>query len=210
MDGRRYTFLIVDDEEDVLDSLRHLFHRQYRVLTTTAAERGLELIARNDVHIILSDQRMPGMSGDVFLGRARELVPDAVRMLFTGYADLQAVIVAVNQGNIFRYITKPWDADELVGIVRQAAHQYELVAERNRLLVELQAANDRLTAANRELEETSQLKTAFLEVASHEFNTPITIIQGMSELLRLLNPQRSDPEREIIDQIVAGSGQLAR
>jgi signal transduction histidine kinase len=210
MDRRRHAFLIVDDEEDVLESLRHLFHRQYRVLTTTAAERGLELIAAEDVHIILSDQRMPGMTGDVFLSRARRLAPDAIRMLFTGYADLQAVIVAVNQGHIFRYITKPWDADELAGIVRQAADQYELVAERNRLLAELRQANDQLTKANRELEESGRLKTAFLEVASHEFNTPITIIQGMSELLRLLDPGRDEPEREILDQIAAGAGQLAR
>jgi signal transduction histidine kinase len=210
MERRRHTLLIVDDEEDVLDSLRHLFRRQYRVLTASSAETALALIGQNDVHVILSDQRMPGMTGDVFLGRARQLAPEAVRMLFTGYADLQAVIVAVNQGNIFRYITKPWDADELVAIIRQAADQYELVAERNRLLVELRAANQRLTAANRELEETSQLKTAFLEVASHEFNTPINIIQGLSELLRLLNPQRSEPEREILEQITAGARQLAR
>src|SRR3954447_1157086 len=90
MQGRRQTLLIVDDEPDVLDSLRHLFHRAYRVLTADGGHAALELLGREDVHVILSDQRMPGMTGDAFLAQARAARPDAVRMLFTGYADIQA------------------------------------------------------------------------------------------------------------------------
>jgi len=153
---------------------------------------------------------MPGMSGDVFLGHARRLQPDAIRMLFTGYADIQAVINAVNEGYIFRYILKPWDAAELEGIVRQAAEQYELLAERKRLIAELQAANAQLTRANEELAEAGQLKSAFIEVASHEFNTPITLLMGLSELLRLLNPERDEQERAIVERISASAQQLAR
>ena len=89
------------------------------------------------------------MSGDVFLSHARRLQPDAIRMLFTGYADIQAVINAVNEGHIFRYILKPWDAAELEGVIRQAAEQYELLAERKRLIAELQAANAQLTRGQR-------------------------------------------------------------
>ncbi len=107
-------------------------------------------------------------------------------MLFTGYADIQAVINAVNEGHIFRYILKPWDAADLEGVIRQAAEQYELLADRKRLIAELQAANAQLTRANEELAEAGQLKSAFIEVASHEFNTPITLVLGLSELLRLL------------------------
>ena len=190
MEQRRHTLLIVDDEVDVLESLRHLFHRTYRVLTASGGGQALELLDEHEVHLILSDQRMPGMSGDVFLSQARRLQPDAIRMLFTGYADIQAVINAVNEGHIFRYILKPWDAVELEGIIRQAAEQYELLAERKRLIAELQAANAQLTQANEELAEAGQLKSAFIEVASHEFNTPITLVLGLSELLRLLNPDR--------------------
>ena len=102
---RRHTLLIVDDEVDVLESLRHLFHRTYRVVTANGGEQAVEALKRNDVHIILSDQRMPGMSGDVFLSHARKVTPDAIRMLFTGYADIQAVINAVNEGRIFRYLS---------------------------------------------------------------------------------------------------------
>src|SRR6185437_10835381 len=148
MDQRRHTLLVVDDEVDVLESLRHLFHRSYRVLTASSGDQALDLLGHNDVHLILSDQRMPGMSGDVFLGHARKVRPDAIRMLFTGYADIQAVINAVNEGNIFRYILKPWDAGELESILRQAGEHYELLAERKRLIAELQAANGGLTRAN--------------------------------------------------------------
>ncbi len=205
-----HRLLIVDDEDAVLESLQHLFHRGYHVLTAHDGPTALALLQEHEVHVILSDQRMPGMTGDAFLARARLLVPDAIRMLFTGYADIQAVIGAVNEGQIFRYIHKPWDAAELEAIVSQAAQQYDLLADRRRLIDELRGTNDQLTRANRELADSVRLKTAFLEVASHEFNTPITIVKGLGDLLRLINPDREPSEREILDQIAAGSDHLAR
>ena len=210
MQGRRHNLLVVDDEPDVLESLRHLFHRAYRVHTAEAGPVALELLQREDIHVILSDQRMPGMTGDAFLAQARHVRPDAVRMLFTGYADIQAVINAVNEGRIFRYILKPWDPIELEGVIRQAAEQYELLAERKRLIDQLQEANAQLTRANQELAEANTLKSAFIEVASHEFNTPITLVLGLSELLRLLNPNRDPREREIVERIAGSARQLGR
>jgi signal transduction histidine kinase len=207
---KRQTVLIVDDEVDVLESLRHQFHRTYRVLTSTSATGAIDLLQHNEVEVLLSDQRMPGMPGDMLLRRARELKPDTIRMLFTGYADIQAVINAVNEGHIFRYILKPWDSAELEGIIRQGIEQYELLAERRRLIAELQDANARLVEANRDLARAGQLKTAFIEVASHEFNTPITLVLGLTDLLRLSNPCRSDQEQEILRQITTSGRQLAR
>ncbi len=131
-------------------------------------------------------------------------------MLFTGYADIQAVINAVNEGHIFRYILKPWDTVEFEGIIRQAAEQYDLLAERKRLIAELQAANTQLVLANEELARAGQLKTAFIEVASHEFNTPITLVLGLTELLKMANPDPADDERDILRQITASGKQLAR
>ena len=131
-------------------------------------------------------------------------------MLFTGYADIQAVINAVNEGHIFRYILKPWDTVELEGIIRQGVEQYDLLAERRRLITELQTANAQLVQANEELARAGQLKTAFIEVASHEFNTPITLVLGLTELLRLGNPLRPDDEQEILRQITTSGRQLAR
>jgi signal transduction histidine kinase len=210
MEQRRHTLLVVDDEVDVLDSLRHQFHRAYRVLTSASGKQAIEVLQQDNVELILTDQRMPGMSGDQFLREARKLKPDAIRMLFTGYADIQAVISAVNEGHIFRYILKPWDSVELEGIIRQGVEQYELLTERKRLVFELQAANLELKKANDELARAGQLKTAFIEVASHEFNTPITLVLGLTELLRLSNSARPDQEQEILRQITASGRQLAR
>ncbi len=207
---RRQTLLIVDDEVDVLESLRHQFHRTYRVLTSPTGAGAIDLLARNEVEVLLSDQRMPGMPGDVLLRKAREIKPDTIRMLFTGYADIQAVINAVNEGHIFRYILKPWDSAELEGIIRQGIEQYELLAERRRLIGELQTANAQLVEANADLARAGQLKRAFIEVASHEFNTPITLVLGLTELLRLSNPERTDPEQEILRQITSSGRQLSR
>jgi signal transduction histidine kinase len=210
MRQRQRTLLIVDDEADVLDSLRHQFHRSYRVLTCIAGSEAIQVLKEDDVEVILTDQRMPGMSGDQFLRAARQLKPDAIRMLFTGYADMQAVINAVNEGAIFRYILKPWDTAELEGIIRQGVEHYDLLAERRRLVEELQATNSQLTRANLELARAGQLKTAFIEVASHEFNTPITLILGLTELLRLSNVARPDHEQEILRQITGSGQQLTR
>jgi signal transduction histidine kinase len=210
MEQRRHTLLIVDDEPDVLESLRHQFHRSYRVLTSLAGKDAIQILENDDVELILSDQRMPGMSGDQLLRQARQLKPDAVRMLFTGYADIQAVISAVNEGHIFRYILKPWDTAELEAIIRQGVEQHDLLAERRRLVRELQAANVQLVQANEDLARAGQLKTAFIEVASHEFNTPITLVLGLTELLRMSGAARSEQEDEILRQIAASGRQLSR
>jgi signal transduction histidine kinase len=210
MQHNRHTLLIVDDEPDVLDSLRHQFHRSYRVITCLSGSQAIEILKADDVELILSDQRMPGMSGDQFLREARQLKPEAIRMLFTGYADMQAVINAVNEGQIYRYILKPWNTVELEGIIRQGIEQFDLLAERRKLITQLQAANQELKGANQELARAGQLKTAFIEVASHEFNTPITLVLGLTELLRLSNAARPDQETEILRQITSSGRQLAR
>ncbi len=210
MEQRRHTLLIVDDEADVLESLRHQFHRSYRVLTSLAGKEAIRILENDDVELILSDQRMPGMTGDQLLREARQLKPDAVRMLFTGYADIQAVISAVNEGQIFRYILKPWDTAELEAIIRQGVEQHDLLAERRRLIAELKAANVRLVQANEDLARAGQLKTAFIEVASHEFNTPITLVLGLTELLRMSGTPRPEQEEEILRQIAKSGHQLSR
>jgi signal transduction histidine kinase len=180
--ARRHTILVVDDEADVVASVQDLLRLDYRVLGATRAQEGLQVLHDLEIHIVMTDQRMPGMSGVEFLHRVRTEQPDAVRLLFTGYADIKAVIDAINQGNVFRYITKPWDPDELQTIIRQAAEQYDLRVERKKLLAELQAKNEELLQANAELKEANELKDAFIKVASHELRTPLTILLGLSEL----------------------------
>ncbi|RUL89172.1 hybrid sensor histidine kinase/response regulator [Tautonia sociabilis] len=208
---RRHTLLIVDDEPSLLESLSGLLRRRFEVLTATSGEQALAILERGaDVDVILSDQRMPGMTGDSFLARARAIAPDAIRILFTGYAEIGAVINAVNRGEIFRFLLKPWDPEELEAVLDAAVAQHDLIADRRRLVEELRAANDRLTQANRELSDLNELKGAFLEVASHEFNTPITLVHGMSELIRLMNPDRDPVEAELLEKLSEGARRLAR
>jgi len=160
---RRHALLVVDDEPAILQSLRHLFARDYRVLTAEGGHAALDLIGREEVHAILADQRMPGMAGDAFLAQARHVRPDAVRVLFTGYADIQAVISAVNEGRIYRYVLKPFDPAELEGVVRQAVEHHDLVVDRRRLAEELRQARERLARVDAEFREAVELKRALLE-----------------------------------------------
>ena len=180
--SRRHTILVVDDELDVVKSVQDLLRYDYKVLGATRARDALTLMAGNDVHVVMSDQRMPEMTGVEFLARARADYPDAVRLLFTGYADIRAVIDAINEGSVYRYITKPWDPDELQAIIREAVERYELLDERKRLLAELQSKNAELEKANQALREADRLKTAFIQVASHELRTPLAILQGLTDL----------------------------
>src|SRR5947209_8739349 len=105
----RHCLLVVDDEPDLVQSVKDLLRFDYRVLTATRASEGLRLMERENVHIVMTDQRMPEMTGVEFLKRLKESYPDAVRLLFTAYADLKAVSDAINEGDVYRYISKPWE-----------------------------------------------------------------------------------------------------
>lgn len=113
--------LFVDDEERILRSLALQFRRQYQVLTESDPLRALQRLREEPVHILVSDQRMPQMSGAELLARAREIAPETLRILLTGYSDLDAAVEALNSGGIFRYLTKPWDQQEMAFTLRQAA-----------------------------------------------------------------------------------------
>lgn len=178
----RHTLLVVDDEPDVVKSVRDLLRLDYNVLTATSAAEGLKLMEQEEVHIVMTDQRMPGTTGVEFLRNIRGEYPEAVRLLFTGYADIRAVIDAINAGAVYRYITKPWDPDELQTIIREAGERYDLIASNKKLMADLQVKNKELEAANRDLETANQLKMAFIQVASHELRTPLTILQGLNDL----------------------------
>jgi signal transduction histidine kinase len=204
MTANRPTIVVVDDEPEVLRSLHDLFRLEYRVLTFERGADALESLATLDnVAVILSDQRMPEMSGVEFLEEAQHAHPDATRLLVTGFADLSAVIDAINKGHIARYVSKPWNTDELVAVVRKAVEQHALIVEKNRLLVELKETNARLLEANR-------LKGKFIEVASHELNTPVTVVLGLAELWKMtMGESVSQAERAWVDRIHGAGSRLA-
>jgi signal transduction histidine kinase len=207
--ARRHTILVIDDEPDVVQSVQDLLRLDYRVIGTTHAHEGINILQEQEVHVVMTDQRMPEMTGVEFLCRVRGEHPDAVRLLFTGYADIKAVVDAINQGNVYRYITKPWDPDELQAIIRQAVEQYDLLVERKRLVAELQKTNQNLERANAELKQANDLKEAFIRVASHELRTPLTILYGLTQLA-LRTPGVPEPAHGWLTSIQKASERLNR
>jgi signal transduction histidine kinase len=197
--------LVVDDEPHVLSSIHNLLRIDYRVVTFQRGAAALEFLRTNErVCVILSDQRMPEMSGVELLRTAADIRPETTRLLITAYTDVHTVIDAINQGHVFRYISKPCDPDLLAVTVRQAVEHHKLIVEKNRLVAELQETNARLLEANR-------LKGAFIEVASHELNTPITVVLGMIELWKMsLGAGASSLERQWVDRIGTAAVRLAR
>jgi CheY-like chemotaxis protein len=163
--GKRLrTLLLVDDEENILASLRRLLRRDgYRILSAGGGEAGLELLAQNEVDVILSDQRMPGMMGVEFLRRVKTLYPQTVRMVLSGYTELQSVTDAINEGAIYKFLTKPWD-DELLRANIEEAFRYKELADENRhLQSELQSVNEQLAQANERLLDTLAEKDRRIE-----------------------------------------------
>jgi signal transduction histidine kinase len=179
---RRHTVLVVDDEPDVVASVKDLLRLDYKVIGATRAAEGLDILTREPIHVVMTDQRMPEMTGVQLLEKVRDQHPNAMRLLFTGYADVRAVVDAINRGNVYRYITKPWDPDELMAIIREACERYDLIEDRRQLIEQLKTKNVELERANAELKQADDLKAAFIRVASHELRTPLTILMGLSDL----------------------------
>jgi adenylate cyclase len=131
----RPKLLVVDDEPDNLDLLYRTFHRDYRVLRADNGPAALEILAREgDVAVIISDQRMPLMSGTEFLSLTAAKYPDIIRIILTGYTDVEDLVEAINAGKVFKYVTKPWNADELKAVVRQAMDTHNVLKVRTREL----------------------------------------------------------------------------
>ncbi|MCB4363416.1 EAL domain-containing protein [Hydrogenophaga taeniospiralis] len=158
---RRRTLLLVDDEAAILSSLKRLFRRDgYHILTATSGRQGLELLASQPVDVIVSDQRMPEMTGIEFLREAKRLYPNTVRLTLSGYTDLQSIIEAVNEGSVYKFLTKPWDDDLLRNHVAKAFEQSELAAENCRLGGAVHRANRELIVANQRLSRMARDESA--------------------------------------------------
>lgn len=152
--------LFVDDERNILGSLQRVFRKEgYGILLAESGECGLDLLRNNSVAVVVSDQRMPGMGGVEFLKKVREAAPDAVRMMLTGQADMVDIAGAINQGEVYRYITKPWDDEELKLIIRAAVERHNLVVENRQLQEATMRQNAELYDLNQTLEARVEEKT---------------------------------------------------
>ncbi|HCY63412.1 MAG TPA: hypothetical protein DHV59_11405 [Oxalobacteraceae bacterium] len=153
------SLLLVDDEPNILSALKRLVRRDdYRIFTADSGAEGLALLAQHEIDVIVSDQRMPGMTGVDFLRTVKDLYPQTVRIVLSGFTELQSVTDAVNEGAIYKFLTKPWDDEQLRKHIAQAFEHKEMADENRRLGLEVRAANHELAKANRQLEELLQQK----------------------------------------------------
>ena len=196
----QHSILLVDDESSIIKSLERIFRKEnYKILTASGGKEGLELLntLEEPVSLIISDQRMPEMSGAQFLEKARKIFPDAGRYLLTGYSDMDAVVDAVNKGEIHRYLTKPWNDDELLVQVRQSLEQYELVLENRRLLELTSTQNRELNELNKNLEKKVSERTLEIRQKNIELEETnkrleksfLDTIRLLSSLIETLNPE---------------------
>ncbi|MBK7542231.1 MAG: sigma-54-dependent Fis family transcriptional regulator [Candidatus Competibacteraceae bacterium] len=186
---KRYKLLVVDDEKDILRTLTLTFEEDYEVFTARSGMEALSVLERQEIALIMADQRMPEMTGVELLQRSIRIRPHAIRIILTGYTDTVALIQAINKGHIYQYVTKPWDRQELRITVKRALDSYELCMENERLLAELQAANEQLRDENTFIKKELHKDLKFSEIIGHSsamrrvfdlvhkvIDTPVTVL----------------------------------
>ncbi len=172
--------LCVDDEQNVLNALRRLFlDNDYAIFSAASGQEGLNILAQEHAQIIISDYRMPGMNGVEFLKEVCKLRPDTVRIVLSGYADAAAIVSAVNEGQIYKFVPKPWNDDELRVTVANAVERYFLYKKNRELAAELQEKNEALTKLNSELEKLLEEKSSHLEFRSRVLATHQNILNSI-------------------------------
>ena len=184
--------LIVDDEEPVRLALKRLFRRQYEVEVVASGQEALQLLNQESYDVVISDMRMPGMDGAELLKNCYQKWPEMIRILLTGFSELESAISAINEGRIYRYVTKPWDNDELRGLVAEALDIRDLKSSNERLNAHIVEQNEELARLNKELKEKfleksdevgeaeEKLRDA-LRSLHQEFNSMVHILVGVIE-----------------------------
>jgi len=206
---RPIDILFVDDEKNVLQSLKRLcIDDNHSVILANSGEEALEILKNNpNIGLIVSDQRMPAMTGSELLEKAKEMLPDAVRILLTGYADINAVVDAINRGGAYRYITKPWNDEELLQIIRDSVRRYSLIRENKRLQKIITKQNDELKRWNSQLEYFVQEQTLEIQNKNKELeklnenlkNNFKNSIHAFSSLIELRDKKTGNHSRNVAE-----------
>lgn len=209
LDRSSVSVLFVDDEENILHSIERLFFdEEFTVLTAPSGEAGLStLAAHDDIAVIVSDQRMPGMSGAEFLERSRGIAPDAIRIVLTGYADIHAAMDAVNKGGAARYLSKPWDDDTLIRTVRECVDYFLVLRENRRMAHVIRKQNEELEEWNRNLKSRVMEQTMVIRRQNEELSARSSrlqsafngIIESFSLLVELMSPRLRNHARNVAD-----------
>ncbi|MDE2027134.1 MAG: hybrid sensor histidine kinase/response regulator [Candidatus Omnitrophica bacterium] len=191
MPNKEIQVLFLDDEQSIVDGLQRLFMREsFGVFATTNVNEARDVLAKEKVKVVVSDYRMPEVSGVKFLGEVKDKYPDVVKILFTGYTDFSAAEEAINVGEVYRFISKPWKTTELLHTIRQSIEHYDLVLEAKTKREELEISNKKLKAMY-------EIQKEFTSTVSHELRTPLASIKTgvdlvIKKMVGELNPQQED------------------
>ncbi len=195
------TILCVDDEANILSSLRRLFRANgYQILLANSGMEGLEILRTQHVDLVISDMRMPEMDGAQFLEQVRTLRPECIRILLTGYSEVHSIISAINRGEIHRYISKPWEENDILLVVKQALERKYLFDEKTRLELLTHAQNEELKNLNASLEFRIQERTAELKNANEKLKDNfITSIKVFSAVIDMRGGKLAGHSRRVAD-----------
>lgn len=172
--------LLVDDEENILSSLTRLFRREgYKIFRASSGKEGLEVLKEHDVGVIVSDQRMPEMTGVEFLSKVKLTHPDTIRIVLSGYTELKSITDAINEGAIYKFLTKPWDDALLLKHVAEAFEIYEMKKQNELLNEELKIAYKSLEQANESLSQSVEKKTGEAALNMHVLNVAQEVLENM-------------------------------
>ncbi len=203
-----YTLLFVDDEANILSSLQRLFRPfGYRILTAESGAQGLEILAQESIDLVVSDMRMPEMNGAQFLEKVRQQWPETMRILLTGYAEIGSTIEAINKGQIYRYISKPWEDSDITLTIKLALQHKMLEQEKLRLDVLTQQQNEELKDLNANLEEKVKLRTeelrknmVFVETAHEKLKKSfITSVRVFSNFIEMRDVSMAGHSRRVAE-----------
>lgn len=180
MEQHDHAVLCVDDESNILNSLRRLLRREaYSLYTATDGKQGLKILSETEVHVVISDQRMPEMSGVEFLAQVKELHPDAIRIILSGYTDVTSITEAINKGHIYKFLLKPWNDQNLILEIRQALQQHDLIKDNRRLHEQVCLQNAKLREINEHLEDKIADRTRELEFKNRALELSHAILEDV-------------------------------
>ncbi|MEQ8418194.1 MAG: hybrid sensor histidine kinase/response regulator [Imperialibacter sp.] len=194
MQEKKYSILYVDDESNNLIVFRNAFFRNFKVITSNSAEEALDILKTEVVQVIISDQRMPGMTGIDFLSKANQISPDSIKMILTAYSDIDVILKAVNEVGIYQFILKPWDSNHLLLTLNNAIQKYELSTQNKALIDDLGKAKanleqkviertQELATKNKELSTLNEVKDKFFSIISHDLKLPIASLNILLEIM---------------------------
>ncbi|HOX42361.1 MAG TPA: hybrid sensor histidine kinase/response regulator [Myxococcota bacterium] len=198
-----HTLLLVDDERDSLEPMRLMLEDHYLVLTAMSGESALRVLEEKPVDVLIADQRMPGMTGVELLTRVKDWKPDIVRLVLTAFTDFDAMLKAINEGRVYRYIIKPWDVDDMRLTIRQALEWRDLLVAKGQLAADLHEAHRNLLQRTRELEAAQQtiLRQEKLAAVGRFASEMVHEMTNYLQVVMMLNTQLAEMKQSELEQV---------